>query len=420
MRFRNSVRALYAAVAVLAVTLVLGIYVDLENGATQIRRLELSTQLEKMQRLSEELSDMILMAVLDQNFLRTSSYDTVNADLHTTLVTVQHLAGALRSSQEVRVLAASRDARGAIEERVLDAVRAEDWPRARQEAFSESYGLTKKTNEIDSQTAVGAVLGELSATAELFDRIETAATGLRIAAFLLLLWVGLAFSRRARLDLDEQVRLRSEVSAANSALEERVRQRTADLEERTLQAAREGEERRRTEARTRLILHSAGEGILGVDSEERVTFLNRAAERLLGYSGSELIGKGVHETIHHSHADGGAYPRDRCPMVRVSAGGQEEHIDNEVLWRRDGSSFSSEYSVVPIIDEGGAAVGAVVVFRDVTAQRRNAVELNQRLEELERFNTLTVSREERMIELKREINAALQELGREGRYKIVQ
>ena len=53
-----------------------------------------------------------------------------------------------------------------------------------------------------------------------------------------------------------------------------------------------------------LILNAAGEGIYGLDEEGHITFANPAAERMTGYSFSELSGKRQHDMIHHSKSDG--------------------------------------------------------------------------------------------------------------------
>ena len=66
--------------------------------------------------------------------------------------------------------------------------------------------------------------------------------------------------------------------------------------------------------KSRLLLESVGEGIFGVDMDGKVVFINPADNRMLGYGLEELIGPSVHEKIHHSRADGSAYPKSECPM----------------------------------------------------------------------------------------------------------
>jgi len=105
---------------------------------------------------------------------------------------------------------------------------------------------------------------------------------------------------------------------------------------------------RASEEKSRLLLESVGEGIFGVDLEGKVAFINPAANRMLGYGPEELIGCYVHEKTHHSHADGSAYPKNECPMYLTHADGAEHHIDDEVLWRKDCTSFPVEYTSMPV------------------------------------------------------------------------
>ncbi len=420
MRFLGSVKALYAAVGVLFLTYALGFYLDARSSSMQRQYLEVSTGLEKIMRLRQEANNMLLVAVLDKNLLHASGYDTVNHDLGETIGTVVALTKTLRSSTEIAALDDSNRQRQMLEASIIDLIQAGKWGEARETMFGDAYVLSRKTNEIDIETAVSGVMGELSATADSYGRINTTTLIMRGVALLLLVWVGIAFSRRSRADLAEQIRLGQEIAAAKETLEERVKARTADLEDRTRQLAQENEDRLKSEMRTHLILKSVGEGIFGIDTEGRITFLNDAAGQLLGYARDELNGEAVHDVIHHSYADGTPYPSESCPVHLACTRGEVKQVGNEVFWRKDGSSFQTEYSVTPIIDGRGDRGGAVLVFRDITEQKNSEEELMRRLKELERFNRLTVSRETRMIELKKEINEALELLGREKKYTIVE
>ena len=120
--------------------------------------------------------------------------------------------------------------------------------------------------------------------------------------------------------------------------------------------------------RNRLILQSAGEGIIGVDASGLTTFVNPAAERLLGYSADELLGRGLHDLTHHTKPDGSPYPRHECPIYAAFRDGVVHRGDDERFYRKDGTAFPITYSSRPIFEEG-KVTGAVVCFRDIAAQK---------------------------------------------------
>ena len=133
--------------------------------------------------------------------------------------------------------------------------------------------------------------------------------------------------------------------------------------------AREAVLRREAEERTRLTLDSAGDGIIGVDREGRATFVNNAAERMLGFGEGELIGKPIHALIHHSRPDGSPYPATECPMRAAFTDGEVHRVDEEILWRKDGKGFQAEYTANPIRKDGHV-IGAVIAFEDITDRKR--------------------------------------------------
>jgi two-component system sensor histidine kinase/response regulator len=126
----------------------------------------------------------------------------------------------------------------------------------------------------------------------------------------------------------------------------------------------------RYEARTRRILDSASEGIFGVDVEGRTTFVNPAACRMLGFTAEELIGQESHRTFHHHRPDGGEYAVQQCPMFAAYKHGRTSRIDDEFLWRKDGSSLPVEYGATPMLEDG-RILGAVISFSDITERKRN-------------------------------------------------
>lgn len=131
-----------------------------------------------------------------------------------------------------------------------------------------------------------------------------------------------------------------------------------------------------------LLLNAAGEGIYGINAKGETTFLNPAAERMLGWKSEELIGVAAHQTMHHSHEDGEAYALTKCPIYAAFREGAVQRVTNEVFWRRDGTSFPVEYTSTPI-EDNGRLIGAVVVFRDVSEQRTSERKLRDALAKVE-------------------------------------
>jgi len=127
-----------------------------------------------------------------------------------------------------------------------------------------------------------------------------------------------------------------------------------------------------------LILNQAGEGIYGIDQDGNTTFVNPSAACMLGYRVEELLGRHMHDLLHHSKPDGTPYPVQDCPIYAATKDGMVHRAVDEIFWRQDGTSFPVEYVSTPI-REKGRVIGAVVVFRDIT-ERRNA-ELALRLSE---------------------------------------
>lgn len=135
--------------------------------------------------------------------------------------------------------------------------------------------------------------------------------------------------------------------------------------------------------RLALLLESTGEGIFGVDMSGACTFVNRAACEMLGWRTEEVLGRNMHELIHHSYADGRHYPECDCPIFNAFRRGMPCRIDDEVIWRADGTPFAAEYASHPII-EGGVVQGAVASFVDITARKQAEGLLRASHDDLER------------------------------------
>lgn len=140
------------------------------------------------------------------------------------------------------------------------------------------------------------------------------------------------------------------------------------LEEQAAEMAVQQTEIRAAEERSRLILGSVKDGIVGLDNDGAITFANPAAYDMLGYSEEEFIGLCLHDLVHHTYPDGQHFPHEACPMYLTSQDGSPRTVDSEVLWLKDGTPIPVEYSTTPVYLQGSLA-GTVSVYRDITDRK---------------------------------------------------
>ncbi|MEY2689862.1 MAG: hypothetical protein RL375_4061 [Pseudomonadota bacterium] len=165
-------------------------------------------------------------------------------------------------------------------------------------------------------------------------------------------------------DITERKQSEAELEGHRRHLQDLVEQRSSEL--------------LATEARATRILDSAADGLYGVDSHSRITFINAAACRMLGYTPEQVMGLSAHELFHHSHPDGSAYPAEQCMARQAWRSGRETRVDDETYWHADGHPVPVALASHPII-ERGQVVGAVVSIVDVSAQRAAAQAREQAL-----------------------------------------
>jgi PAS domain S-box-containing protein len=160
----------------------------------------------------------------------------------------------------------------------------------------------------------------------------------------------------------------------------------------------------RIERQNRMILGAVGEGIYGLDAKGQTTFINPAAERILGWSAADMVGHDAHQLFHHSHRDGTRFPVMQCPIHASFSDGQVHRVDNEVFWHKNGDAIAVEYTSTPIF-EMGRLVGAVVLFRDIRERQRAEQRLREALNEVEQLKQrLEVENQYLQEEIKAERN----------------
>ncbi|MBI1424196.1 MAG: EAL domain-containing protein [Gammaproteobacteria bacterium] len=220
-----------------------------------------------------------------------------------------------------------------------------------------------------------------AALSKSYKHTRNLAIGIAISGMTIIALVGLAtgfaLTRRlgrvtdaARLLAAGNIKARSNVSGSDEvALLSRSVDSMAEavaLQQHKLQEQREYIE---------LLLNSTAEAIYGVDTNGICTFVNPTCLHMLGYQHeSDLVGKPIHELIHHTYPDGTPYPKEKCAVRLSVLQGQTCHNDVEVHWRADGSSFPVEYWSHPMYKDGNL-IGAVVTFVDISERKQSELEL---------------------------------------------
>ncbi len=158
-------------------------------------------------------------------------------------------------------------------------------------------------------------------------------------------------------DLSERKRAEDELRRLHAELEETVRRRTAELAE--------------ANAALRATLESIGDGVVSTDADGRVTFLNPVAQALTGWDDAQARGKPLEEVFPIFNEQ--THRPAPNPVRRVLREGVVVGLANHTVLRaRDGSERPIDDCAAPIRDERGEVRGVVLVFRDVTAERRAA------------------------------------------------
>jgi len=122
-------------------------------------------------------------------------------------------------------------------------------------------------------------------------------------------------------------------------------------------------------------LSALGEGLQVIDRNGIIIYENPAATAMLGWSHQELIGRFGHDLIHHTRADGSHYPQVECKILATLLDGVARRVDDEVFWRKDGTSFPVAYICTAMRNEAGEINEVVVAFRDITERKRAEAEL---------------------------------------------
>jgi PAS domain S-box-containing protein len=140
-------------------------------------------------------------------------------------------------------------------------------------------------------------------------------------------------------------------------------------------------EREKAEHLRAAVMETMMEGLCVLDAEGRLTFMNTAASRLLGWTEEELRGRNVHEAVHFQYGDGAPHPIEECELLKVRTEGRPVRMSHDAFTRKDGTIFPIAYSAAPLLS-GTGVHGVVVVFRDTSAEAAQEERVKRELDTL--------------------------------------
>jgi diguanylate cyclase (GGDEF)-like protein/PAS domain S-box-containing protein len=132
------------------------------------------------------------------------------------------------------------------------------------------------------------------------------------------------------------------------------------------------------------ITDNATVGLFLTDIDFNITFMNAAAENIIGYTNQEVLGKNLHNLIHHTRPDGSPYPLEECPKEHALKEARIIRDFEDWFIRKNGEFFPVLCSSSPIIT-GGEHIGAVLEIRDITKEHKSDLALKK---SEERFRAL--------------------------------
>ncbi|MFG0329726.1 MAG: PAS domain S-box protein [Phycisphaerales bacterium] len=116
------------------------------------------------------------------------------------------------------------------------------------------------------------------------------------------------------------------------------------------------------------ITENATAALFMMDAQGYCTFMNPAAEEMIGYTLDEISDQPLHNYIHHTRPDGSAFPIEECPIDRALPEHLEVRDHEDLFFRRNGEAFPVLCSARPVIDESGDAA-TVIEVRDITERK---------------------------------------------------
>lgn len=144
-------------------------------------------------------------------------------------------------------------------------------------------------------------------------------------------------------------------------------------------------------------------------------WVNPAVERITGYTVEECH-------LQSSFPDSFVHPDDISIFTDIKNkaidGKEGDGVPFRIIHKTERKEIWGEISWNPVFDKQGQVTGYRTSVQNITDRKKTESEMKEYVADLEKFNQITISREERMIDLKDEINQLLTQQGKENKYKI--
>lgn len=145
------------------------------------------------------------------------------------------------------------------------------------------------------------------------------------------------------------------------------------------------------------IINNIHDGIYFVDSDRKITFWSKGAERISGFTSEEVLGKACRNSIlTHIDCDGNYLCEEGCPL-QATMDDRELHEDTVYMHHKDGHRIPIHVRTSPLTDKDNNVIGGIEIFTDVSKQEGNALHLKE-LEKLALLDALTNLANRRYIE----------------------
>jgi PAS domain S-box-containing protein len=131
----------------------------------------------------------------------------------------------------------------------------------------------------------------------------------------------------------------------------------------------------------RAVAEGMGEGLCTVDPEGRLTYLNRTAEGMLGWSAEDVIGRRLHDLVHNQRAEDHECPVNTCALLPANRKAGVVRVEDDVFTCRDGHSLAVAFTASPFVTDDGIG-GCAVVFEDISERKQRQASMERDVETL--------------------------------------